>query len=161
MTTRDRSGCRSVVAKSSIRETSPRTVRSSMYSPTRKGLVKMIVRPATRLPSTPCNAKPTPRPATPIPATSGAIWKPNLSSATTAAKSMTRTRRSSRADDDALAEPAEGGDAPAGGRRERWIDGPEQEGAREAHTIQPRPGDARLEGLDVDRDIGQLRHLVI
>src|SRR5207249_6934460 len=80
MTTRDRSGCRSVVEKSSIFETSPRTLRSSTYSPTRKGLVKMIVSPATRLLSTPCKAKPTPRPATPMPATSGAIWKPNLSS---------------------------------------------------------------------------------
>src|SRR5712671_5436771 len=93
MTTRDRSGCSSVVEKSSILETSPRTLRSSTYSPTRNGLVKMIVRPATRLLSTPCSAKPTPRPATPMPATNGAIWKPNLSSATTAAKSMTTILR--------------------------------------------------------------------
>src|SRR5882762_6534897 len=91
MTTRDRSGCRSVVEKSSILETSPRTFRISTCSPTRKGLVKMIVRPATRLPSTPCSAKPTPRPATPMPATSGAIWKPNLASATTQAKRTTTT----------------------------------------------------------------------
>ena len=69
-----------------------------MYSPTRKGFVKMMVSPAMRLPSTPCMAKPTPRPATPIPATSGAMEKPNLSRATTPAMTtmrslMTRTKR--------------------------------------------------------------------
>jgi hypothetical protein len=63
-----------------------------MCSPTRNGLVKMIVRPATTLLSTPCNAKPSPRPATPMPATSGAIWKPNLSRATTTANSRTTIR---------------------------------------------------------------------
>src|SRR4029450_2942529 len=35
---------------------------------------------------------PMPRPATPMPATSGAIWNPNLSSATTKVKTITTTR---------------------------------------------------------------------
>ncbi len=59
----------------------------------RKGLVTMIVKPATMLLSTPCSASPIPSPATPMPATSGATWKPNLSSASTSAKSMTTMRR--------------------------------------------------------------------
>ena len=63
-----------------------------MYSPTRNGLVKMMLSPATTLLSTPCSAMPMPRPATPMPATSGAIWKPNLSSATTSVKTITTTR---------------------------------------------------------------------
>jgi len=42
-----------------------------MYSPTRNGRVKMMVRPATTLPSTPCIASPNPTPATPMPATRG------------------------------------------------------------------------------------------
>jgi len=52
-------------------------------------------------------------------------------------------------------------DAPAGGRRERWIDGAQQKGARDAHALETRLHDPRREGFDVDRDIGQLRHLGI
>ena len=96
MITRERSACSRVVEKSAIVSTSPRTPAISMYSPTRKGLVKMMLSPATALPSTPCSAMPTPRPATPMPATSGAIWKPNLSRATTTANSMTRARTRGR-----------------------------------------------------------------
>jgi len=64
-------------------------------------------------------------------------------------------------DDDALAEATEPRDAPARGRRERRIDGAEQEGIREAHALQTRAGDARFERFDVDDDVGQLGHLGI
>ena len=92
MTTRDWSGCRSVVENSSMVLTCPCTPTTWMYSPTLKGLVKMMLSPATTLDSTPWSAIPMPRPATPMPATSGAIWKPNLSSATTSVNTITTTR---------------------------------------------------------------------
>src|SRR2546426_1055105 len=49
---RERSVCTRVVENSSMAATSPWTPTISMYSPTRNGLVKMIVSPATRAPST-------------------------------------------------------------------------------------------------------------
>jgi hypothetical protein len=59
-----------------------------MYSPILYGLVKMMVRPATRL-RHPCVASPSPTPTTPTPAMIGAIWTPNLSNASTTARAKT------------------------------------------------------------------------
>src|SRR5712692_9994091 len=60
MTTLERSGWVKVVVNSSITSTCPCTPTISTYSPTRNGLVKMMVNPATKLLSTPCVARPTP-----------------------------------------------------------------------------------------------------
>ena len=61
-------------------------------------------------------------------------------------------------DHDALAEPAKAGEAAVGRRRDRGIDRAEQERAREPHPFEGRACDAGLERLDVDGDVGQLRH---
>ena len=71
--------------------TTPLSPTSSIYSPMRNGLVKMMRRPATRFPRTPCVARPMPTPTTPIPATSGAIATPRLAMVKTAARRMTRS----------------------------------------------------------------------
>ena len=63
-----------------------------MYSPTRNGLVKMMVSPATTLLRTPCIARPIPTPATPIPASTAVTLKPNVSSAMTRARAMITSR---------------------------------------------------------------------
>ena len=41
---------------------------------------------------------------------------------------------------------------------QRRIDGAEQERAAEPHALEPLADDARLQRLDVDRDVGQLGH---
>jgi len=62
------------------------------------------------------------------------------------------------ADHDALAEAREPDDTAAGRRRDRRIDRAKQERAREPHALEGRAHDPRLERLDVDGDVGQLRH---
>ena len=52
--------------------------------PPGNGLVKIIARPATMLPNSPCIAKPTPTPTTPTPATSVNMLNPAAPRATTA-----------------------------------------------------------------------------
>ena len=91
--TSERSACSSLVVGRSMWNTSPSTPATLMYSPTRNGFVTMMVSPAMRLLSTPWKAKPTPTPATPMPATSGVICTPSLSSAATPAAAMITTRR--------------------------------------------------------------------
>ena len=69
-----------------------------MYSPTRNGLVKMMVSPATRFWSTPWRASPTPTPATPRPAIRGISSTPRFCIARIMkrAKTTSRTIRTSR-----------------------------------------------------------------
>ena len=97
ITIRDVSGCSSVVQNNSMVRTCPATPAISIHSPTLNGLVKMMVRPAKRLPSTPCSARPTPTPATLTPAIKAVIFRPAVSSATTSAsaKISRRTIRTS------------------------------------------------------------------
>ena len=77
--------------------TSPSTPAIDTYSPTRNGFVKMMIRPAATLPSTPCIARAMPAPAMPSPATSGSSSTPRFCSATMNASASinTRTTRSS------------------------------------------------------------------
>jgi hypothetical protein len=63
-------------------------------------------------------------------------------------------------DHDALAEPPKAGHAAIGRFGERRIDRAEQERARETHALERFAEDARLERLDVDRDVGKLGHRV-
>jgi hypothetical protein len=61
--------------------TTPSSPTMEMYSPIRKGLVKMIESPATTLLNTPWVASATPAPATPRPAISGSSSTPRFCSA--------------------------------------------------------------------------------
>ena len=72
--------------------TRPSTPCMETYSPTRNGRVKIIVRPATKFPSTPCMASAMPAPATPRPAMSGRGCTPRFCSAINTNTNSTITR---------------------------------------------------------------------
>ena len=59
---------------------------------------------------------------------------------------------------DPLAEPAHGVHAPAFRRRKRRNRSAQDEGTQQSHALEPCSDDALGEGLDVDDDVGQLRH---
>ena len=60
--------------------------------------------------------------------------------------------------DDPFAQAVQGRDDSALDRRQRWFDGPEQEGTGEAHTRYAMSDDARVQSVDVQQDIRKLRH---
>ena len=62
------------------------------------------------------------------------------------------------AEDDALAEPAERDDRATDDGGDRWIDGAQEERAREAHRLERLAENARREALEVQLDVGVLRH---
>ena len=61
-------------------------------------------------------------------------------------------------DHDAFSEAAQARHPPADRGVERRIDRAEQERARQAHPLEPGPDDSRLQRLDVNDDVGELRH---
>jgi hypothetical protein len=63
-----------------------------------------------------------------------------------------------QAERDALAEAAQAADVPAQGGGERRVHGAQQERAGQAHALERPILDTSLQRLDVQRDVGQLRH---
>jgi hypothetical protein len=63
-----------------------------------------------------------------------------------------------KADGDALADTAQSGDLAGFDGGERRIDGAEQEGRADTDAFQDPAGDARVESLQIDRNIRQFGH---
>jgi hypothetical protein len=61
-------------------------------------------------------------------------------------------------DHDPFSETAQPEDAAALHLRQRWIDRAEQKGTGETDTDERLPNDARLEGDEISKDVGQLGH---
>ena len=70
---------------------------------------------------------------------------------------MTRNRSSAKREHDALADAAHVADGLAVERFDRRIDGPENEGAEEAESLEAPADDVAGQRLDVDDDVGQFR----
>ena len=61
-------------------------------------------------------------------------------------------------EDDPLTESVQRDDSLALQLRQGWIDGPQEERGREPDALHAMPDDARSEGVQVEQDVGELRH---